>query len=254
MVRSLMARRDVWRRAGVERLTEPLHLNLIAAGVALFGGVRSKTAFDLLVRRHYAYGLLKAADEAKERGIGRLTAVELGVGAGAGFSNLCKLAEGVTEETGVEFHLVGFDSGEGMPPPSDYRDHPELYKEGWFPMDRDALTQLAAVERGGRIGPVAETIVPFVAEELGPDAPLGFAALDVDFYSSSKDALRLFDGQADAYLRSSRSMSTTSPFRPTRATPASCSRCASSTTSTSCASSTGTGTSAIPGSSSRPSG
>ena len=88
MVRSLISRRDVWQRAAVERLTEPLHLNLIAAGVALFGGVRAKTAFDLLVRRHYAFGLLKAADEAAERGIRRLTVVELGVGAGAGFSNL----------------------------------------------------------------------------------------------------------------------------------------------------------------------
>ena len=106
----------------------------------------------------------------------------------------------MTKETGVEFRLVGFDSGEGMPPPTDYRDHPELYKEGWFPMDREALMRSLPANAEVRIGPVGETIGPFVEHELGADAPLGFAALDVDFYSSSIEALRLFDGARDAYL------------------------------------------------------
>ena len=30
----------------------------------------------------------------------------------------------------------GLDTGEGMPPPRDHRDHPELYGQGWYPMDR----------------------------------------------------------------------------------------------------------------------
>jgi hypothetical protein len=28
--------------------------------------------------------------------------------------------------------VVGFDSGVGMPPPLDYRDHPDLYQQGTF--------------------------------------------------------------------------------------------------------------------------
>jgi hypothetical protein len=185
LLRSQLARRDIWRRAAVERLTEPLHLNLISVGVALFGGVRAKTAFDLLVRRQHAYGLLKAADEARARGLREVTVVELGARIG--------------EETGVAFRVAGFDTGEGMPPPADYRDHPELYKEGWFPMDREALQARLPANAEIHLGPIAETIEAFV-EGLGPDAPLGFATLDVDFYSSSKDALRLFDGRPDAYL------------------------------------------------------
>jgi hypothetical protein len=161
--------------------------------------VRAKAAFDLLVRRQHAYGLLKAADEARARGLRDVTVVELGVASGAGLLNICELGARIGAETGVGFRVAGFDTGEGMPPPADYRDHPELYKEGWFPMDREALEARLPANAEIHFGPIGETIQAFV-EGLGPDAPLGFATLDVDFYSSSKDALRLFDGRPDAYL------------------------------------------------------
>jgi hypothetical protein len=199
LLRSQLMRRDIWRRIAVERLTEPLHLNATSLGVAIFGGLRAKVAFDLVVRRQHAFGLLKAADEARARGIRQVTVVELGVASGTGLLNLCELAARVTKETGVDFRLAGFDTGEGMPAPADYRDHPELYKEGWFPMDREALVRSLPANAEVHFGPVGETIEPFV-DRLGPEAPLGFATLDVDFYSSSKDALRLFAGRADAYL------------------------------------------------------
>jgi hypothetical protein len=199
LLRSQLARRDIWRRAAVERLTEPLHLNLTAVGVALFGGLRAKAAFDLLVRRQHAYGLLKAADEARARGLGTVTAVEMGVASGTGLLNICELGARISAETGVEFRVAGFDTGEGMPPPADYRDHPELYKEGWFPMDRAALEARLPANAELHFGPIAETMPAFV-QSLGPQAPLGFATLDVDFYSSSKDALGLFEGSPDAYL------------------------------------------------------
>lgn len=199
LLRSQLARWDIWRRAAVDRLTEPLHLNLISLGVAAFGGVRAKTAFDLLVRRQHAYGLLKAADDARARGLARVTVVELGVASGTGLLNICELGARVTKETGVELRIAGFDTGEGMPPPTDYRDHPELYKEGWFPMDRGALEASLPYGAELHVGPIAQTMAEFVAT-LGPDAPLGFATIDVDFYSSTKDALRLFEGRADGYL------------------------------------------------------
>ncbi len=199
LLRSQLMRRGIQRRMLVDRLTEPLHLNVISVGVAIFGGLRAKVAFDLIVRRQYAFGLLRAADEARARGIGRLTVVELGVGSGTGFLNLCELVARVTRETGVELRLEGFDTGNGLPPPSDYRDHPELYKEGWFPMEREALVRSLPANARIHFGPVGETIEGF-ADQLEPDAPLGFAALDVDLYSSAKDALRLFGGSPDAYL------------------------------------------------------
>ena len=52
----------VWKRILVERLTEPLHLNIISIFIALFGTFRMKVSFDLVVRQHTAYCLLKCAD------------------------------------------------------------------------------------------------------------------------------------------------------------------------------------------------
>ena len=196
---SLLRRGDIWKRIAVERLTEPLHLNAIALGVALAGSTRAKAAFDVLVRQQHAYGLLDAADEARARGLRRVTVVELGVGGGAGLLNICELAQRISRTTGIGFDVVGFDTGVGLPPPADHRDHPELYATGSFPHDRAALQQ--ALPQNARVvyGDLRETIDSFVAS-LRPESPLGFATLDVDYYSSSTHALRLFLGDARCYL------------------------------------------------------
>jgi hypothetical protein len=196
---SLLRRRDIWKRIAVERLTEPLHLNAIALGVALVGSTRAKAAFDVLVRQQHAYGLLDAADAARERGLRRVTVVELGVGGGAGLLNICELAGRISRATEIEFDIVGFDTGAGLPPPSDHRDHPELYAAGSFPHEREELQR--ALPANARIvyGDLRDTVDEFAAS-LTPEAPLGFATLDVDYYSSSKHALRVFLGEASCYL------------------------------------------------------
>ena len=102
------------------RLSEPLHLNALAALVGLFGNYRSKVNFDLVRRRHYAYSVLRAADIAKKQKLRSVTIAEFGVATGAGLLNLCRLAELTTKATGVEVRVVGFDTGQGLPPPSDY--------------------------------------------------------------------------------------------------------------------------------------
>jgi hypothetical protein len=99
----------------------------------------------------------------------------------------------------VAFDVVGLDSGRGLPAPRDFRDHPEAYREGWYPMDEGKLRR--ALGRNTRliIGPFEETVVPFVSS-LTPEAPVGFVSLDVDYYSSARDALALFCGLPEAYL------------------------------------------------------
>lgn len=199
LLTSLLKRRDIWKRIAVERLTEPVHLNLLALFVAVFGTTRAKIAFDVLVRQQHAFGLLDAADAARERGLSRVTVVELGVGSGTGLLNICDLAKRIEAVTGVGFDIVGFDTGEGLPPPTDHRDHPELYREGWYPVDRAALERALPGNASVIYGDLRDTIDDFV-HTLTPASPLGFAALDVDYYSSSQHALRLFLGAASCYL------------------------------------------------------
>lgn len=188
-----------YRKIFIERLTEPFHLNLMALGVAIFGRYRTKVDFDLMVRQQYAFPLLFAADEAKRSGVTRITVLEFGVAAGAGLMNLCDLAARTTAATGVAIDVVGFDTGQGMPPAIDYRDMPEYFQEGDFPMDFEALRR--ALPAHGRlvIGPVRDTIPGFL-DGVSPAAPIGFVAVDVDYYSSAVETLAILTGRADAYL------------------------------------------------------
>jgi hypothetical protein len=187
-----------WERHLRDRLAEPLHLNLISVFVRLFGSFRAKVAFDLVERRRYAFALLKAADYAAAQGVRKIHALEFGVAAGAGLVNLARLAKHVTAATGVEIGITGFDSGTGMPRPLDYRDYPEEFIEGDFPLpDLEALRQslppgVAVIE-----GPVGETARGFV-ERL--DAPVGFVSLDLAYHSSTVDALQALLGPAEHYL------------------------------------------------------
>ena len=187
------------KRIFVERLTEPLHLNLISLFIAIGGSTRSKIAFDLITRQHLAFGLLRAADDAKQLGITKVTAVEFGVATGAGLFNMCEIARRVTVATGIEFSIVGFDSGTGMPPARDYRDHPEYFTAGDFPSDADAIKRRLPSNAQLIVGDVTHTVPEFV-RALHPSAPLGLAVIDVDYYWSTKECLPVFLGPPECYL------------------------------------------------------
>lgn len=191
--------KDKLRRLGVERLTEPMHINAASLFVAAFGGFRRKVDFDLIIRPQYAFPILRAADLANEWGYRRLTLLEFGVAAGAGLLNICRIAAEVTKITGVEFRVVGFDTGSGMPEPIDYRDLPESYAAGDFPMDVDRLRASLPANCELILGPITETLPAFLAT-VDRSAPIGFASVDVDYYSSAKEALAVFSGQHEKYL------------------------------------------------------
>ena len=191
--------KHIWERIFYERLTEPLHLNLLSGAIALFGSYRKKIAFDLILRQHHAYALLKAADRAKAAGINTISAIEFGVAAGAGLINMQNIARKVTKETGVSFKIYGFDTGKGMPPAIDYRDHPDLYQHGDFPMSVELLKQHLGKETRLIIGEISDTVGDFL-QSLPIHEPIGFVSLDVDYYHSAKDCLRVFDGNPSQYL------------------------------------------------------
>lgn len=187
------------KKVAIERLSEPLHLNLASVAVALFGSFRAKVAFDLVVRPQYAWPILHAADTAREYGIKHITIAEFGVASGAGLLNMCEIARRVTASTGVVIDVVGFDSGQGMPPAIDFRDHPEAFQAGDFPMEFEKLR--AALPSNARliIGAIEQTIPDFV-RQMTADRPLGFIAVDVDYYSSAVACLKVLTSSPDHYL------------------------------------------------------
>ena len=156
-----------------------------------------RVRIDAVERPYYAYCLMQAAKEAQGLGIPRISAIEFGVAAGSGLIVLNQLAAQVTRETGILIDVFGFDLEVGLPSPADYRDLPFIWQKGFFKMDRAALVQRVGEKVRLVLGNVSETVPQFNHE---PIAPIGFIAFDLDFYSSTRDAFKIFDGAAERFL------------------------------------------------------
>lgn len=159
--------------------------------------LRSKLDYDLFDRPHYAYCLANAARLARALGIPSISALEFGVAGGRGLLALEALCPPIEKAYGVKIEVWGFDTGEGLPAPVDYRDLPYIWKQGFYKMDQDALSKRLFRSRLV-LGDVKDTVPSFV-NNFRP-APVGAVFLDLDFWSSTRDALMLFAGPASTLL------------------------------------------------------
>jgi hypothetical protein len=73
----------------------------------------------------------------------------------------------------------------------DYRDHPDMWMPGDYPMDVDSLRAKLAPRTPLILGDNADTIERF-NEEYKP-SPIGFMSIGVDLYSSTAAAHRTLD-------------------------------------------------------------
>jgi hypothetical protein len=163
--------------------------------------LRHLVGTDYFERPHYAYGVFLASKIAVHCGIETITLVEMGVAHGRGLYDLCVIAAHFHALLKLNYRIFGFDGGRGMPRPQSHRDHPEIWQEHQFGMlGMEARIRSITGLTDLIIGDVGETVPRFVRDRLGPAAPLGFVALDLDYYSSTRDALGLFDGPALGYL------------------------------------------------------
>lgn len=187
-----------WENRLQGALNAPLHVIVSAALAGMFGSVRARIAYDRFERPPYAFGILRAADLAAEMGIKRIAAIEFGVASGAGLMSMCRIAEAVSKLTGVTIDVVGFDTGSGMPPARDYRDHPECYSQGDFAMpDQGQLRASLPAFAQLIIGDVEDTVRGFLESYEGR---IGFVSVDVDYYSSAVSCLAMLNGPKDKYM------------------------------------------------------
>jgi hypothetical protein len=150
----------------------------------------------------YAYCTALACVAAEHCGHSAITVAEFGVGWGHGLRELARVGAVLSAMTGVDVSVVGFDRNGGLPPVTDRRDHPEVWHEGQF-ANQDLAGLRDELSGAGRliVGDLSETVSGFV-NGLTAECPLGAVMLDVDLYSSARDALRVFDGPPEAYLPS----------------------------------------------------
>jgi hypothetical protein len=156
-----------------------------------------KLDYATIPKPAYGYSVYQAAQLARKLGHPRISAIEFGVAGGNGLIALERHAKQVEKETGVAVSIYGFDTGAGMPAPTDYRDLPYMWQEGYFAMDpaqlRARLTSAQLV-----LGPVEHTVAGFVAQHQ--PAPIGFISFDLDYYSSTVAALRLLEADHRYFL------------------------------------------------------
>jgi hypothetical protein len=161
------------------------------------GPLDLRVRYGIFSRPHYAYGVYTAAELAARLHIPAISVVEFGVAGGRGLVALEGIAKEVSRDLGINIAVYGFDTGKGMPAPVDYRDLPHVWEQGFYEMDEAALK--ASLKQANLIlGDVASTVPAFLRT---PDLPpIGFVAFDLDYYSSTKAALRLFEGSPESHL------------------------------------------------------
>jgi hypothetical protein len=152
-----------------------------------------RVRYGVASRPHYAFGVYTAADLACRLKLPGISVVEFGVAGGNGLVALEEIAREVSAHFKLPITVHGFDTGTGMPAPEDYRDLPFIWEQGDYKMDPAALQARLQGARL-RLGDVGDSVAQMLAE---PDVyPLGFAAFDLDYYSSTLRAFRIFDGPA----------------------------------------------------------
>jgi hypothetical protein len=148
-------------------------------------------------RPNYLWGVLQGVALGKVLGMESVSIIEFGVAGGAGLLALERIAAHVEEMLKIGIEVYGFDTGTGLPKPQDYRDCPNIWLgEGQFPMDKKNLEK--RLERAAlKLGPIAETVPAFLRSS---PAPVAFVSFDVDLYSSTRDALKLFEAEHSRLL------------------------------------------------------
>ena len=147
-------------------------------------------------RPQYLWPLIHATHVARALGIPKIAALEFGVAGGNGLLAMERAAAIATELSGTKVDIYGFDTGSGMPEAKDPRDAPYLVEPAYFAMDEAALrARLTTAELV--LGPVGETVPQWME---GSAAPVGFAAFDLDYYSSTREAFALLDARPERIM------------------------------------------------------
>lgn len=148
-----------------------------------------RVTLDATKRPAYAYGIYEATKQAKSLGLKDISVVEFGVAGGQGLVVMESLCQAAAQQMDINIKIYGFDLGTGLPAPQDYRDTPTIYQAGFFSMDE---VQLRARLRDAELilGDVSDTVPTFLSSGTSP--PIGFVSVDLDYYSSTREALRLF--------------------------------------------------------------
>ncbi len=161
------------------------------------GSYEQRIRVGVVDRPHYGYCVYNAAVLAKKLGYQRISVLEFGVAGGNGLVNLEYHAQQTSKLLKIDIDIYGFDIGEGLPEPLDYRDLPYHWKKGFYKMDVPTLR--ARLKKAKLVlGDIKDTSKDFF-KKYKP-APIGAISHDLDFYSSTVAALNMLEADERYYL------------------------------------------------------
>ena len=144
-----------------------------------------------LRRSNYAWAMVQTAFLASSLRLERISVIEFGVAGGNGLIAMENMAAWLEKHFGLRIDVYGFDGGQGLPRPVDWRDLPNLWPQGGYPMDEEKLR--ARLRRAELVvGMVEETVDGFLASD---PAPIGFIAFDLDQYTSTTHAFKVLEAE-----------------------------------------------------------
>lgn len=161
------------------------------------GSYISRLKIGAVDRPHYAYCMYNGALLAKKLGYSGISVLEFGVAGGRGLLDLEHHAQKISKFLSIKIDIYGFDTGEGLPEPIDYRDLPYHWEKGFYKMDVPRL-QKKLKNAKLVLGDVRKTAETFL-EKYKP-LPIGAVMFDLDFYSSTAAALKIFGGAEKYFL------------------------------------------------------
>ena len=148
-------------------------------------------------RPYYGYCIQKSAQLASNLGHKKMSIIELGVAGGNGLISIEKNCQLIKKHINIDFEIYGFDNETGLPKLTDFRDEPYKWSEGFYKMDKEKLENKLKKSKL-IIGDVKKTIKSFFSNYK--PAPIGCIMFDLDLYSSTKSAFKLFDGDEKYFL------------------------------------------------------
>ncbi len=161
------------------------------------GTFKFRMNLGALRRNHYAYICYNAALLGKKLGYKKISVIEYGVAKGSGLLSLEKYSLEIEKMLDIEIDVYGFDTGEGLPKPIDYRDLQYHWKAGFFSMNKEELKNKLKKAKL-IIGDIEKTSKIFIKEHN--PSPIGAVIHDFDFYSSTKNALNMMKGNDKFFL------------------------------------------------------
>lgn len=151
---------------------------------------------NLTERPHYLYCIYHAAILAQRLGLKKISIIEFGVAGGNGVFFLESFVKNIKAEIGVEIEIYGFDLGNGLSEPKDYRDLPYWFKKDLYKMDYSSLSSKIKYTKL-IIGDVKDTIKEFF--RIHNPAPIGVIINDLDYYSSTINSFEIFKTGEDKF-------------------------------------------------------